>query len=528
MDNQHRFIFNDDFYNNLQDANEKLPPQKDPFAPVTEVKQAAVEVPKPEVKEEVKIDKIEIPKMEEIKTEQVVTQNVEPVYSNPQPLEQNKVEVPIQPVQQPFSQTVNVVPPVENNSNTLNVNTGIDTKLENEVLNNNKEEEKVEYVPIFEQPSERKIYKAARIKRDNMPTYDDIDEVKEVETLARPQVENNWTPPIQPRPVIIKEDVSLEVLEKSVVFKSNVLEEVAKKAQEENRFSILARYGEDFCSRDYVTNPAIGREEEIKALNLILLTPEKSALLVGKPGIGKTSIVEGLAYYIQRDDVPDALKGYSIISIKTASLLGKLPNGETKLQTLVDELKQLDKIILFIDEVHMLIEAQDDSNLDFANLFKESLGRGSIKMIGATTTEEYERYILRDKAFLRRFQRVDVLEPTKELTLDILMGTLPKIEKTTGATLKYSYYIKTEIMNFIIDITSEYKRVYAISSRYPDICLTLLNQAFSEAIFNNRKEVNIFDIRNAIVNSKNIYPDVIRKELVNFDNKFKDIIEEES
>ena len=104
------------------------------------------------------------------------------------------------------------------------------------------------------------------------------------------------------------------------------------------------------------------------------------------------------------------------------------------------------------------------------------------------------------------------------------MGTLPKIEKNTGAKLKYSNYIQSEIMSFIVDITSEYKRVYGIGSRYPDICLTLLSQAFSQAVFDNRKEVNILDIRNAIENSKNIYPDVIRKELVNFDKKFKELI----
>ena len=82
-------------------------------------------------------------------------------------------------------------------------------------------------------------------------------------------------------------------------------------------------------------------------------------------------------------------------------------------------------------------------------------------------------------------------------------------------------------MAFIVDITTEYKRIYGIGSRYPDICLTLLAQAFSQAVFANRKEVTIIDIRRAIENSKNIYPDVIKKELVNFDKKFKDIIQEE-
>lgn len=296
---------------------------------------------------------------------------------------------------------------------------------------------------------------------------------------------------------------------------------------EEPKFSILERYGENYTEKEYITNPAIGRDVQIKELLLILLTPEKSAILIGKPGIGKTAIVEGLAYAIQQGRVPDALKGYNVINIKTASLLGTMANGESKVQVMIDELKEKEKIILFIDEIHMLIGATDESSLDFANIFKEGLGRGSIKVVGATTTEEYERYILRDKAFTRRFQKVEVPEPTREETINIMMGTLPKIEKTTGAKLKYTNWIKQQIMGFMVDLTSEYKRVYEIGSRYPDISLTLLKQAFSHAIFDNRNEVNIFDVEHAILNTKNVYPDVITKDMPTFYKMFKDIIAEE-
>lgn len=296
---------------------------------------------------------------------------------------------------------------------------------------------------------------------------------------------------------------------------------------EEAKFSILDRYGEDFTKKEYVTNPAIGRDNEIKELLLILLTPEKSAILTGKPGIGKTAIVEGLAYAIQNNNVPDALKGYTVINIKTASLLGTMPNGESKVQVMIDELKEKEKIILFIDEIHMLIGSTEESSLDFANIFKEGLGRGSIKVVGATTTDEYERYILRDKAFTRRFQKIVVLEPTFEETVKIMMGTLPKIEKDTGAKMKYSSWIQEQIMGFMVDLTSEYKRIYEIGSRYPDISLTLLKQAFSQAVFDNRKEVNIFDVEKAILNSKNVYPDVIKKSMPVFYEKFKAIIDEE-
>lgn len=293
-----------------------------------------------------------------------------------------------------------------------------------------------------------------------------------------------------------------------------------------SRVSILKSYGDNFTEREYITNPAIGREEEIKQLVLILLTPEKSAILVGKPGVGKTALVEGLAYRIQIGNVPNALKGYQIIKINTSALLGVDPEtGEGKIQILLDELKNYHNLILFIDEIHTLIGNKEDA-LDFANMFKPGLDRGDIKVIGATTTEEYEQYILRDKAFVRRFQKVDIAEPTREETIAICLGTLPKIEKKTGAKLLYDPYVQEKIMAFLTDLTSEYRRIYEIGSRYPDITLTMLQQAFSFAIYDNRNEVNIFDIEKAIKNTKNVYPDVIKKELVRFHEVFKNEIED--
>ncbi len=294
-----------------------------------------------------------------------------------------------------------------------------------------------------------------------------------------------------------------------------------EQSQEKKNISILETYGENFTKKNFITNPAIGREEAIKQLVLILLTPEKSAILVGKPGVGKTAIVEGLAYRIQIGNVPNYLKGYNIIKVNTSALLGvNQETGESKIQMLLDELKQYHNLILFIDEIHTLMGSKGEA-LDFANMFKPGLDRGDIKVIGATTTEEYERYILRDKAFVRRFQKVEISEPTREETIAILLGTLPKIEKKTGAKLLYSDYVKEKIMAFLTDLTSEYKRIYEIGSRYPDITLTLLQQAFSYAVFDNRSEVNIEDIKKAIQNTKNVYPDVVEKELARFETVFQ-------
>ena len=289
--------------------------------------------------------------------------------------------------------------------------------------------------------------------------------------------------------------------------------------------SLLERYGENFTKREYITNPAIGRDEEIKQLILVLLTPEKSGILVGKPGIGKTAIVEGLGYHIKRGEVPDALKGYSIYKLNTASLIGVMPGtNEPKITVLLNEIKDNQKLILFIDEIHTLIDTGNDSDsMDFAQVFKPGLDRGNIKIIGATTSDEYDTYILRDKAFVRRFTKIDVFEPTREHTIKILMGTFPKFEKLTGAKLKYTPFIQEKIMTFIVDITSEYKRVYEYSARYPDIALTILQQAFSYAVFDNKKEVGIRDIKKAIENTKLVYPDVIKKEMNHFFEEFSDI-----
>ena len=207
------------------------------------------------------------------------------------------------------------------------------------------------------------------------------------------------------------------------------------------KFSVLETYGENLSKKEYVTNPAIGRDKEIEEAIVILLTPEKSALLVGKAGVGKTAIVEGIGYRMKNGTIPNALKPYELIKVNISSLLGETTSeghSENRLQLLVDELKTKKNIILFIDEVHLLVNRNTSNmSIDFANMLKPGLDRGDIKMIGATTYEEYEAYILRDRAFLRRFLRVDVLEPNEDQCTDILMGTYPKYEKRTG--IKFGY-----------------------------------------------------------------------------------------
>ena len=295
-------------------------------------------------------------------------------------------------------------------------------------------------------------------------------------------------------------------------------------------FKIL-KLGDNLTEKKYVTNPAIAREEEIKKLIMVLLTPDKSGLLIGKPGIGKTAIVEGLSYLIQKGEVPNALKKYTILKFNSPSLVGSIQvdgKEDMIINILVEELKRVSNVIIFIDEIHTLIGSRDDGPMDLANILKPALDRGDIKVIGATTTQEYETYVIRDRAFLRRFERVDVLEPDQETTVKILLGSLKRIEEQTGVKFKYNEYMAGLLIESIVSATSEYKRIYGLSAMYPDVAFSVLSGAFSQALFLNKSEVDIVDVYNAIKTSKRIYEDSIIKELKLFKEKFKSFCEQEN
>jgi len=296
--------------------------------------------------------------------------------------------------------------------------------------------------------------------------------------------------------------------------------------------SILKNYSEELTAKEYVTNPAIAREEEIKKMILILLSPEKSVVLTGKAGIGKTALVEGLSYKIQNHDVPNALANCKIYRINTSALLGTYEHDgveEAKLQLLIDEIKGKKDIILFIDEVHTLVtSARNGGGVDFLNMLKPGLDRGDIKIIGATTTQEFNEYLLKDKAFLRRFEKVEIEEPDGPTTVKILMGTKPKIEKTTGVKFPYSDWVLEELCKFIVNMTSEYKRIYENGSRYPDISLALFSKIFTFAKFENADKVSFKHIYEAIKNTNLVYDDVVKKEIPVFKEKFKEFLAKEN
>lgn len=328
-------------------------------------------------------------------------------------------------------------------------------------------------------------------------------------------------------------DDMFDIIEDSPIsFDDEVLSVNETTDKNKNTTNVLDNYGENLSVKKYITNPAIAREDEIKKTILTILTPDKSAILVGKAGIGKTAIVEGIAYKIQKGQVPNAIKGFDIIKINTSSMLGKYKtkNGteELRINILLKEVEHSKNVILFIDEIHTLVIESRNSGIDFVNAMKPALSRGDVKVIGATTLDEYNQYLIRDKAFLRRFEKIDVEEPDQETTVKILMGSYPRIEKQTGVKLAYSSFVIENIMKFIVNMTSEYKRIYELGSRYPDNALALLSKAFSYAKFDNSEFVTFKHIYKAIMNCQSVYSDVIKKEAESFKITFKDFLEKEN
>ena len=213
---------------------------------------------------------------------------------------------------------------------------------------------------------------------------------------------------------------------------------------EENLQNVLEKYGRDVTveAKEGKIDPVIGRDEEIRNITRILSRKTKNnPVLVGAPGVGKTAIIEGLAARIIKGDVPNNLKGKTIWSLDMGALIaGAKYRGEfeERLKAVLKEIKDSDgKIILFIDEIHLLVGAGAmEGAMDAGNLLKPMLARGEILCIGATTLNEYRKYIEKDGALERRFQKVLVSEPSVSDTIAILRGLKSRFEVFHGVTIK--------------------------------------------------------------------------------------------
>ena len=275
------------------------------------------------------------------------------------------------------------------------------------------------------------------------------------------------------------------------------------------RGEVLEQYGTDLTAQaaEGKLDPVIGREDEVNRLMQILSRRTKNnPCLIGEPGVGKTAVIEGLAARIANGTVPDNMKEKRIVSMDLAGMVaGSKYRGEfeERMKRLIMDVKMAGDVILFLDEVHTIIGAGGaEGALNAANILKPSLARGEVQLIGATTISEYRKHIEKDAALERRFQPVQVEEPSKEMCLDILKGLKKKYESHHQVT------VDNDALEAIVQLSERY-----INDRFlPDKAIDVLDEACSKVRMRGYKiPENIEQLEELIVSLRLDFEEAIRK-----------------
>lgn len=262
------------------------------------------------------------------------------------------------------------------------------------------------------------------------------------------------------------------------------LDEELEQIEERSNLSFISKYkclidlNEEVEKNDISVT---GFDKELDQLLKNLLRLKKpNTVIIGEPGVGKTALVEKLAEAINKKQVPEFLQNLRIIQLSLGSAVaGTKYRGEfeDKLNNILTEVEKRDNIVLFIDEFHDIVGAGGaEGAIDASSILKPSLARGKIKMIGATTKDEYNKYITKDKALARRFNMITILEATKEETINIMKASKPKLEKHYGIKISNK------------DIEDIYKESTHKNGRMPDVALDSLEEYCVNKYFNKKKE----------------------------------------
>ena len=303
---------------------------------------------------------------------------------------------------------------------------------------------------------------------------------------------------------------------------------------EENLENVLEKYGRDITQsvKDGKVDPVIGRDEEIRSITRILSRKTKNnPVLIGEPGVGKTAIIEGLANRIVKGDVPNSLKEKTIWELDMAALIaGAKYRGEfeERLKAVLKEVKKSDgNIIMFIDEIHMIVgSGAIEGAMDAGNMLKPMLARGEIHCIGATTLNEYRKYIEKDGALERRFQKVQVSEPTVMDTITILRGLKSRFEVYHGVNIKDKALVAAATMSDRY-ITNRFLPDKAIDL-VDEACATIKVQMESVPIELDTLTRSIMQLqieREALKKEKD---DISKNRVNEIDNKLKELKEQEN
>lgn len=320
--------------------------------------------------------------------------------------------------------------------------------------------------------------------------------LKKVIKNAEMHAKNSYITPLMLLESLLEEGegIAIRILISMGLDIDKLYDEIKLKDKKSNQKLEIYNIGKEM-SKDLSDNFVVGREKEIDLITETLLRKNKNnPLLIGDAGVGKSAIVEELARRIKKGDVPNALKNKKIISIEMSSLVaGTKYRGEfeEKLNKIIKEVENNPEIILFIDEIHTLSNAGGaEGAINASDILKPYLARGKIKVIGATTTNEYNKFIAKDKALSRRFDLIKINEPSIDETINILSKIKPSFEH------HYNIKISEENIRQIVDLTNKY-----ILDRFnPDKSIDLLDSVCAMKEVKSPKEKNIIILKNKLSN----------------------------